>query len=172
MGLAVLANPLRPDTAGVIECLQKAQIRCAMVTGDHLRTAISVAHQCSILPGGRPVLLMDAAGAGEGAEAAGGAGAQHRLGGEAWPGGGVCLVEFAMWTGFPTLKTENRPIQSPTDPITPPQPPPPRAPPARATSWPPAWPAPTSPPPPPPTRSPTSRPPRPQPPHHPPAASA
>jgi hypothetical protein len=61
MGLAVLANPLRPDTAGVIECLQKAQIRCAMVTGDHLRTAVSVAHQCCILPGSRPVLLMDAA---------------------------------------------------------------------------------------------------------------
>lgn len=27
LGLAVLANPLRPDTAGVIEVLQKATIR-------------------------------------------------------------------------------------------------------------------------------------------------
>jgi magnesium-transporting ATPase (P-type) len=30
-----------------------------MVTGDHVRTAISVAHQCHILPVGRPVLLVD-----------------------------------------------------------------------------------------------------------------
>lgn len=37
-----------------------AQIRTAMVTGDHVRTAISVAHQCHILPMGRPVLLVDA----------------------------------------------------------------------------------------------------------------
>lgn len=35
-----------------------------MVTGDHVRTAVSVAHQCNILPPGRPVLLMDAAPAG------------------------------------------------------------------------------------------------------------
>jgi hypothetical protein len=35
------------------------QIRTAMVTGDHVRTAISVAHQCQILPVGRPVLLVD-----------------------------------------------------------------------------------------------------------------
>lgn len=35
------------------------QIRCAMVTGDHLRTAVSVAHQCGLLPTGRPVLLVD-----------------------------------------------------------------------------------------------------------------
>lgn len=36
-----------------------------MVTGDHVRTAVSVAHQCNILPEGRPVLLMDAAPAGQ-----------------------------------------------------------------------------------------------------------
>eukprot|EP00879_Flechtneria_rotunda_P018825 GHRR01019759.1.p1 GENE.GHRR01019759.1~~GHRR01019759.1.p1 ORF type:complete len:982 (+),score=342.10 GHRR01019759.1:311-3256(+) len=60
-GLAVLENPLRPDTAGAIEALHKAQIRTAMVTGDHVRTAISISHQCNILPPGRPVLLMDAA---------------------------------------------------------------------------------------------------------------
>jgi magnesium-transporting ATPase (P-type) len=41
------------------------QIRTAMVTGDHVRTAVSVAHQCNILPEGRPVLLMDAAPAGQ-----------------------------------------------------------------------------------------------------------
>ncbi|KIY92781.1 ATPase type 13A2 [Monoraphidium neglectum] len=66
LGLAVLANPLRPDTAGVIEVLQKAQIRCGMVTGDHLRTAISVALQCGVLPAARPVLLVDGEGGGGG----------------------------------------------------------------------------------------------------------
>jgi hypothetical protein len=35
--------------------------RCAMVTGDHLRTAISVAHQCGILPPNRPICLIDGA---------------------------------------------------------------------------------------------------------------
>lgn len=132
VGLAVLANPLRPDSAGAIQDLQNAlvgcpaacmlramhhlhaqadmpcrsialapcrtrpvthphsllqlvrvkrmarlcvapqrlllclpagvQIRTAMVTGDHVRTAISVAHQCHILPVGRPVLLVDGPG--------------------------------------------------------------------------------------------------------------
>lgn len=32
-----------------------------MVTGDHVRTAVSVAHLCNILPVRRPVLLMDVA---------------------------------------------------------------------------------------------------------------
>jgi cation-transporting ATPase 13A2 len=31
-----------------------------MVTGDHLRTAVSVAHQCNILPEGKAVVLIDA----------------------------------------------------------------------------------------------------------------
>jgi magnesium-transporting ATPase (P-type) len=50
----------------VIEVLQKAQIRCGMVTGDHLRTAISVALQCGVLPAARPVLLVDGEGGGGG----------------------------------------------------------------------------------------------------------
>lgn len=37
-GLAVMANPLRADTAEHIATLQAADIRCAMVTGDHVRT--------------------------------------------------------------------------------------------------------------------------------------
>ena len=40
VGLAVMANPLRPDSADVISQLQHAHIRTVMVTGDHLRTAI------------------------------------------------------------------------------------------------------------------------------------
>ncbi len=61
VGLAVMANPLRPDSAGVITQLHKANIRCAMVTGDHVRTAISVAHQAGILPEGKAVCLVDGA---------------------------------------------------------------------------------------------------------------
>ncbi|GLC61164.1 hypothetical protein PLESTB_001725200 [Pleodorina starrii] len=61
VGLAVMANPLRPDTTDVIGRLQHASIRTVMVTGDHLRTAISVAHKCNILPTHRPILLVDAA---------------------------------------------------------------------------------------------------------------
>ncbi|KAG2425624.1 hypothetical protein HYH02_014997 [Chlamydomonas schloesseri] len=61
VGLAVMANPLRPDTADVISRLQHASIRTVMVTGDHLRTAVSVAHKCNILPEQRPILLIDAA---------------------------------------------------------------------------------------------------------------
>lgn len=60
VGLVVMANPLRKDSAGVIQALQKAQIRCVMVTGDHIRTAISVAHQCYILADHRAVCLVDA----------------------------------------------------------------------------------------------------------------
>lgn len=33
--------------------------RCVMVTGDHLRTAVSVAHQCGIMPDNRPICLID-----------------------------------------------------------------------------------------------------------------
>ncbi|GLI67792.1 hypothetical protein VaNZ11_012078 [Volvox africanus] len=61
VGLAVMANPLRKDTLDVIEQLQYASIRTVMVTGDHLRTAVSVAHKCAILPAQRPILLVDAA---------------------------------------------------------------------------------------------------------------
>jgi hypothetical protein len=52
-----------------------------MVTGDHLRTAISVAHQCSILPSARPVLLLDAAPPGQGIAAAAVAGVPPSLSG-------------------------------------------------------------------------------------------
>lgn len=61
VGLAVMVNPLRPDSAQVIRKLQAAAIRTVMVTGDHVHTAISVAHLCGITPLGKPVLLVDGA---------------------------------------------------------------------------------------------------------------
>jgi magnesium-transporting ATPase (P-type) len=55
----------KPAADAANAALLGVQIRTAMVTGDHVRTAVSVAHQCNILPEGRPVLLMDAAPAGQ-----------------------------------------------------------------------------------------------------------
>lgn len=61
VGLAVMVNPLRPDSTQVIRKLQAAAIRTVMATGDHVHTAISVAHLCGIAPLGKPVLLVDGA---------------------------------------------------------------------------------------------------------------
>ncbi len=46
LGFAVMVNALRPDTCDAIAALQAADIRTVVVTGDHVRTAVSVAHQC------------------------------------------------------------------------------------------------------------------------------
>lgn len=64
-GLAVMVNLLRSDTQAVIRQLQDADIRTLMVTGDHARTAVSVAHHCGMLCANRPVAFADTA-AGEG----------------------------------------------------------------------------------------------------------
>jgi magnesium-transporting ATPase (P-type) len=64
-GLAVMVNPLRSDTASVISQLHDAHIRTVMVTGDHARTAVSVAHLCGMLCRNRPVAFADTA-SGEG----------------------------------------------------------------------------------------------------------
>ena len=53
VGLALLANPIRTDSREVILSLQAAHIRTAMVTGDHVHTAIAVARQCGLLPAKR-----------------------------------------------------------------------------------------------------------------------
>ena len=58
-GFAVLINPLRPDTKSVIEQLHGSDIRTVMVTGDHARTAVSIARQCGIVPPMSPVVFID-----------------------------------------------------------------------------------------------------------------
>lgn len=62
-GLAVMVNPLRADTTSVIAQLHDADIRTVMVTGDHARTAVSVAHNCGMLCQNRPVAFADTASA-------------------------------------------------------------------------------------------------------------
>lgn len=59
IGFAVLINPLRPDSKSVIEQLHDADIRTIMVTGDHARTAVSIARQCGIVPPTPPVVFVD-----------------------------------------------------------------------------------------------------------------
>ncbi|KAL4457986.1 hypothetical protein ABPG75_012851 [Micractinium tetrahymenae] len=62
-GLAVMVNPLRSDTTAIIAQLHDADIRTVMVTGDHARTAVSVAHNCGMLCQNRPVAFADTASA-------------------------------------------------------------------------------------------------------------
>jgi magnesium-transporting ATPase (P-type) len=56
-GLLVMENTLKPDSKDAVEELVAAGLHCAMVTGDHSLTAISVARRCGILLPSRPVLL-------------------------------------------------------------------------------------------------------------------
>ena len=59
VGLVVMANPLRVDSAHVVAHLKRAGIRVSMCTGDHVRTAVSVSHQCNIASDDKPTLLVD-----------------------------------------------------------------------------------------------------------------
>jgi hypothetical protein len=58
-----MVNPLRSDTTAVIAALHDAGIRTVMVTGDHARTAVSVALTCGMLCQNRAVAFADTASA-------------------------------------------------------------------------------------------------------------
>uniref|UniRef100_A0A6G1SQ57 Cation-transporting ATPase n=1 Tax=Aceria tosichella TaxID=561515 RepID=A0A6G1SQ57_9ACAR len=49
LGLLTLGNLLKPETIPVIATLSKAAIRCIMVTGDNMLTAVSVANECGMI---------------------------------------------------------------------------------------------------------------------------
>ncbi|CAI2356256.1 unnamed protein product [Caenorhabditis sp. 36 PRJEB53466] len=49
LGLFVMENRLKDATLGVINELSVANIRCVMITGDNLLTAMSVARECGII---------------------------------------------------------------------------------------------------------------------------
>ncbi|KAK7789038.1 hypothetical protein R5R35_010541 [Gryllus longicercus] len=57
-GLLVMQNTLKPETTPVIKQLQKARIRCLMVTGDNILTAVSVARDCGMIPNGDTVVNL------------------------------------------------------------------------------------------------------------------
>ncbi|KZS08802.1 putative Cation-transporting ATPase 13A2 [Daphnia magna] len=60
LGLLVMHNTLKPETTPVIRQLRNANIRCVMVTGDNLLTAINVGRDCDMLPVGEKVILVTA----------------------------------------------------------------------------------------------------------------
>ena len=52
LGLIVLENAVKPETAPTLAVLKQAKVRCVMVTGDHSITAISVAKECGLIADG------------------------------------------------------------------------------------------------------------------------
>ena len=59
LGLLIMQNMLKPETTPVIAELKEAVIRCVMVTGDNLQTAISVARDCKMVDEGARVLVVE-----------------------------------------------------------------------------------------------------------------
>ncbi|KAM5248693.1 polyamine-transporting ATPase 13A2 [Ctenodactylus gundi] len=49
LGLLVMRNLLKPQTAPVIQALRRTRIRTVMVTGDNLQTAVTVARGCGMV---------------------------------------------------------------------------------------------------------------------------
>lgn len=60
LGFVILENRLKPDTIDIINDLMAANIRTVMVTGDNILTALSVAHDCDMIPTGQSVIIVTA----------------------------------------------------------------------------------------------------------------
>ncbi|CAL1544453.1 unnamed protein product [Lymnaea stagnalis] len=60
LGLLVMQNQLKPQTAPVIRTLKDADIRTVMITGDMIQTAISVARNCKMVGRHDRVILVNA----------------------------------------------------------------------------------------------------------------
>jgi len=60
LGLLVMQNTLKPESTGVIRELKDAALRCLMVTGDNLLTALSVAKDCGMVARGDRVVIAEA----------------------------------------------------------------------------------------------------------------
>ncbi|XP_046682889.1 polyamine-transporting ATPase 13A3 isoform X2 [Homalodisca vitripennis] len=58
LGLLLMQNTLKPKSCEVISELQKARIKCVMVTGDNLLTAVSVSRECGILRRESPLAFV------------------------------------------------------------------------------------------------------------------
>ena len=55
-GLLLFENKLKPTSVRCVREIQAAGMRCSLITGDHVFTAVAVARQCGILSPG-PVYL-------------------------------------------------------------------------------------------------------------------
>ncbi|XP_067329962.1 polyamine-transporting ATPase 13A3-like isoform X1 [Channa argus] len=60
LGLIIMQNKIKPETAGVLCELRQANIRTLMVTGDNMLTAISVARDCGMVRAHQKVIIADA----------------------------------------------------------------------------------------------------------------
>ncbi|KAM6989740.1 LOW QUALITY PROTEIN: polyamine-transporting ATPase 13A3-like [Tautogolabrus adspersus] len=60
LGLIIMQNKIKVETAGVLQELRKANIRTLMVTGDNMLTGISVARDCGMVRTHEKVIIADA----------------------------------------------------------------------------------------------------------------
>ncbi|XP_059842890.1 probable cation-transporting ATPase 13A4 [Hypanus sabinus] len=60
LGLLMLENKLKPQTAPVLSELSKARIRTIMITGDNLQTAVTVAKNSGMIPLTHKIILVEA----------------------------------------------------------------------------------------------------------------
>ncbi|XP_035488962.2 polyamine-transporting ATPase 13A3 isoform X1 [Scophthalmus maximus] len=60
LGLIIMQNKIKQETAGVLRELRQANIRTLMVTGDNMLTAISVARDCGMVRAHERVIIADA----------------------------------------------------------------------------------------------------------------
>ncbi|KAM7379060.1 hypothetical protein PAMP_004634 [Pampus punctatissimus] len=60
LGLVIMQNKIKAETAGVLSDLRQANIRTLMVTGDNMLTAISVARDCGMIRPHEKVIIADA----------------------------------------------------------------------------------------------------------------
>ncbi len=61
LGLVFLSNALKAETLSTIVALRNADIKCNMITGDHIHTAIAIATDCGLLVEKNDVFIIDAA---------------------------------------------------------------------------------------------------------------
>ncbi|XP_042354316.1 polyamine-transporting ATPase 13A3-like isoform X2 [Plectropomus leopardus] len=61
LGLIIMQNKIKEETAGVLRALHQANIRTLMVTGDNMLTAVSVARDCGMVRAHERVIIADAA---------------------------------------------------------------------------------------------------------------
>ncbi|XP_030217625.1 polyamine-transporting ATPase 13A2 isoform X1 [Gadus morhua] len=60
LGLFLMRNLVKPETAGVIQTLRQAQLRTVMVTGDNILTAVNVSRSCGMVGSEDRVIFVQA----------------------------------------------------------------------------------------------------------------
>lgn len=60
LGLVLLQNKLKPETAPVLATIHEAQLTSVMITGDNLQTAMCIARQSGLVPPGHQIIVVKA----------------------------------------------------------------------------------------------------------------